>query len=177
MELQPLSLEGVFLVHAKVADDLRGSFLKTYHKDIFESEGISFDYRESYYSVSKKNVVRGMHFQAPPADHDKLIYVTNGEILDVIVDIRKSSATYGQALSVSLSALGNSLFIPKGFAHGFLTISESATVIYNVSTVYQPKNDQGILWSSLDFEWPVKDPILSVRDKNFQSLQLFNTPF
>lgn len=118
-----------------------------------------------------------MHFQAPPQDHEKLVYVTSGEILDVILDLRKQSAGYGRFITLRLSEYGSSVFIPKGCAHGFLALSDSATVVYNVTTVYDPKADQGIRWDSFGFDWPVTTPILSARDKGFIGFEQFQSPF
>jgi dTDP-4-dehydrorhamnose 3,5-epimerase len=122
-------------------------------------------------------VVRGMHFQLPPHDHEKLVYVTAGSILDVVVDLRRTSGTYGQVFSVELVEHQSSLFIPRGFAHGFLALSPNATVVYNVATGYQPTADAGIRWDSLGFAWPVAAPIMSDRDAAFPSLAEFSSPF
>ena len=159
------------------ARDERGLFVKTFHADWLSSEGISLSFRESYYSQSHKQVIRGMHFQAPPHDHEKLVYVTSGEILDVILDLRTAEPTYGQCFTIRLSEFGSSVLIPKGCAHGFLTLSDSATVVYNVTTEYNPQADQGIRWDSFGFSWPVTTPILSARDKTFIGLDQFQSPF
>jgi dTDP-4-dehydrorhamnose 3,5-epimerase len=177
MELEDLPLEGAYLIKSKPSLDTRGIFLKTYHKGMFDELGLQFDFQETYYSVSKKDVIRGMHFQTPPADHQKIVYVTDGEILDILLDLRKKSRSYGKFITIKLNELGSSIYIPKGLAHGFLTLSESATVVYNVSSVYSQENDTGILWSSFGFEWPVTSPIISERDKKFMELKNFVTPF
>ena len=119
-----------------------------------------------------------MHLQLPPHEHIKLVYVTHGEILDVILDLRKNSNTFGEYLTIPITSYSNSLYIPKGCAHGFLTVSEEATVVYNVSTVYNPQADTGIKWDSFGFDWfGVRDPILSERDHNFVNFKDFNSPF
>jgi dTDP-4-dehydrorhamnose 3,5-epimerase len=118
-----------------------------------------------------------MHFQLPPNDHEKLIYVSEGKILDVILDIRKFSPTYGKFVFVELHQFGSSIFIPKGCAHGFLSISKTATVTYNVTSVYNSESDSGILWNSFGFDWGVNYPIMSERDQSFVSLIDFNSPF
>ncbi len=177
MKFENLGIEGCYLVKNFVAHDKRGTFVKTFHEEDFRSEGLQTEFKESYYSLSKKNVIRGMHFQTPPHEHDKLVYVTHGEILDVVLDIRKASKTFGQFISVHLTALSDSIYIPKGCAHGFLTLSSEATVVYNVSTVYNPLADAGILWSSFGFDWQVKEPIVSDRDNSFESFEVFNSPF
>ena len=161
------SIQGVFLVENFVAKDTRGLFVKTISAIKLESMGFQHSFRESYYSKSYRNVIRGMHFQIPPYDHDKLVYVTEGNILDVVFDIRISSPTYGKYISFNLSAFGYSVIVPKGCAHGFLTLSEIATVVYNVTSEYEPTADKGIHWNSFGFNWGVKDPVISDRDKSF----------
>lgn len=177
MKFKELNLEGVFLVKNFAARDNRGIFVKTFHQDVFQEIGFNGVFKESYYSQSSKGVIRGMHFQMPPAAHKKLVYVTDGEIVDVIVDLRKASPTFRQFTSVKLRAFENSIFIPKGCAHGFLTVSDVATVVYNVTTVYQPDVDTGIRFNSFGFDWEESKPILSSRDASFVSLDEFVSPF
>ena len=177
MNFESLEIEGAFLVHNFFAEDYRGSFVKTFHIEEFKKIGFQGSFEESYYSKSFKNVIRGMHFQLPPNDHEKLVYVSDGSILDVVLDLRRESVTYGKHVSVRLDAFGNSIFIPKGCAHGFLTISENATVIYNVTTVYNKEADAGILWNSFGMNWKVDAPILSQRDINFSQFSNFKSPF
>jgi len=173
MIIKATRLNGVFEIESKKLTDDRGVFIKTFHADVFKEHKLQTDFKESFYSVSKKNVLRGMHFQLPPHDHAKLVYVVDGEILDVVVDIRKESSTFGQFYSTKLSSYNaKSLYIAKGFAHGFLTLSESATVIYSITTVYEPDFDDGIRWDSFGFDWGVKNPIVSERDYDFSFLKL-----
>jgi len=175
MKITPTPLDGVFEIDNRVFEDHRGMFVKTFHDGVFKEAGLETEFKESFYSVSKKGVLRGMHFQLQPHDHAKLVYVTSGEILDVAVDIRKESASFGQSFSTKLSADNSkSLYMAKGFAHGFLTLSESATVVYMTTTAYSPKSDSGIHYTSFGFEWSVVEPIMSDRDKNFSSLERFS---
>lgn len=167
MKVIPTHLDGVFVVQNKKFEDHRGLFVKTYHEEIFRDAGIDTDFKESFYSVSKKGVLRGMHFQLPPHDHSKLVYVTDGEILDVAVDIRKDSPTFGQYFSTILSSENvKSLYLDKGIAHGFLTLSECATVVYLTSTVHSPESEVGISWNSFGFNWQKINPIMSERDRS-----------
>lgn len=177
MKTKSTSLEGVWLLENFVSQDKRGTFVKTFHTDAFREQGLTTDFQESYYSVSHKDVIRGMHFQLPPYEHDKLVYVTQGSILDVIVDLRPASATYKQHVAISLPEHSYSVYIPRGCAHGFLTLSEIATVVYNVTSVYAPQADAGIRWDSFGFEWPVQVPIISDRDAAFGSLAAINAAF
>lgn len=176
--LQSLLIEGCFLVNNFFAEDIRGSFIKTFHYDNFLLNGLQTSFKESYYSTSYKDVIRGMHFQTPPHEHEKLVYVTNGKILDVILDLRVKSSTYLQYITVELVEKSSSIYIPKGCAHGFLTLSEEATVVYNVSTVYNPEFDAGVRWDSFGFDWlDVGLPIISPRDRSFDKVSEFNSPF
>lgn len=178
MTYTPLPLIGAFRMHNFSASDQRGSFTKTFHRPTFEALGLGCDFRECYYSLSRQHVIRGMHFQTPPHDHYKLVYVTVGHILDVILDLRKESSTYGQAAALELRANGDSVYLPAGLAHGFLTLSKEATVMYHVSTPYAPVNDAGIHYDSFGFDWPERERvILSDRDRAFSGLNDFNSPF
>lgn len=172
-----LGIEGAYIVENFVAKDARGIFIKSFHEEKLKQIGFTDSFKESYYSQSVKNVIRGMHFQKPPHDHEKLVYVTEGTILDVILDLRLESNTFLQYTIVELTAFGSSVFIPKGCAHGFATLSDTATVVYNVSSVYNAVSDSGILWNSFGFNWPIPNPILSERDQSFDSLINYKTPF
>lgn len=177
MKTEDTPFAGLKVLGNFVSPDARGLFVKTFNAAQFQAAGLAFEVRESYYSVSHRNVLRGMHFQLPPHDHEKLVYVTQGQILDVVVDLRRQSPTYRQTFSLTLDEHARALFIPRGFAHGFLTLSPSATVVYNVATGYEPSADAGIRWNSLDFAWPVAQPIISARDESFPALTDFPTPF
>ncbi|MDB6065702.1 MAG: dTDP-4-dehydrorhamnose 3,5-epimerase [Pedosphaera sp.] len=178
LKLLPAELEGVFVVQPKIFTDKRGVFVKTYHEELFREAGIAFTPREEFFSTSRKGVVRGMHFQLPPAAHDKLVFCPTGKVLDVVVDLRKESKTFGKTFTRELSAENRELlFIPVGFAHGFLSLADDTIMVYQTSTVHSPAQDAGILWSSVGFDWPVKEPILSDRDKTFPALKDFQSPF
>lgn len=174
MLITPTLLDGVFEIENKVFEDFRGKFVKTFHDDTFRSNGLECDFKESFYSVSKKGVLRGMHFQTTPHDHAKLVYVTSGKILDVAVDIRKGSETFGKYFATTLSNdNAKALYMAKGFAHGFLTLSDTATVVYLTTTVHSPEHDSGIRWDSFGFDWQssyIDQSLISDRDKLFGSL-------
>jgi len=153
--------------------DERGVFFKPFHAGQLKALGIDFEIRESICSVSSKNVVRGMHFQTEPHAQAKLVYCPYGAILDVILDLRKGSPSYGKHFAAELSAQnGHSLFIPEGFAHGFLALTEGAVTSYLLNKEHQPEADTGILWNSFGFEWPVENPIVSERDRGFINLKI-----
>ena len=158
--------------------DVRGSFVKTFNDTLFQSLGIHFNLKESYFSVSAKDVIRGMHFQLPPHQHAKIVFCPVGAILDVALDLRKHSPTYGQCFSQILSAENHKAFyIPEGFAHGFKALTNDALTYYLVSSEYDKESDAGIAFNSFGFEWDCASPIMSDRDKNFIALQDFKSPF
>jgi dTDP-4-dehydrorhamnose 3,5-epimerase len=178
MKTTTTNLDGVLILEPQVFTDARGEFIKPFHKQTFKDLGIEDTFEESFYSLSNKGVIRGMHFQTPPEDHAKLIYVPYGEILDVIVDLRKNSPTYGQFTSVVLSHENHKMvYIPKGFAHGFLSLKDGSCTTYLQSTMRSAEHEGGIRFDSFGFDWGVENPITSDRDKQFPTLSAFNTPF
>ncbi len=178
MELIRTNFEGLFIIQHEVFTDNRGLFVKTYNQGVFKKLGIDLNIKERYYSISQKNVIRGMHFQTPPEDHIKLVTVISGKILDVILDIRKKSPTFGKTISIEIEfGEGKTIYIPKGFAHGFAALEDNTIVEYNQTTGYAPNNDAGIKYNSFGFEWGIAKPIISERDNSFISLSNFVTPF
>jgi dTDP-4-dehydrorhamnose 3,5-epimerase len=178
MTIEGTILEGVYIINNFNAADERGLFVKSFNKTAFEENNLDFEIRESYYSVSKKNVIRGMHFQLPPHDHEKLVYAPKGSIMDVVVDLRKKSKTYKQYISVNLSEDNkNSIFIPKGLAHGFKSLEDGTITVYNVATEYNSERDNGINYDSFGFDWKITKPIVSKRDCELDSINKFNSPF
>ena len=171
------ALPGCFEIQPIVRGDSRGRFVKTFHANTFNELSLETEFPEQYYSVSAAGVLRGLHFQTPPMDHNKLVYCTSGRILDAVLDIRLDSPTFGKSITLELSAAkANMIYIPKGMAHGFYSITD-ATVAYNVSTVYSPEHDAGILWNSAGIDWAVSDPSLSERDRLFEPFDQFESPF
>lgn len=165
------SLAGAYLLKLDAFEDNRGSFVKTFAETALKQAGISFTLRESYFSLSKKDVIRGMHFQTPPHQHAKVVFCPQGAILDVIVDLRKSSATYGQYFAHELSAENHmAYYIPEGFAHGFKSLTDDAMTYYLVSSEYSRDNDTGIRYDSIGYDWQVENPIISDRDLSFVGL-------
>jgi dTDP-4-dehydrorhamnose 3,5-epimerase len=177
-EFTATPLNGCYEITPNILNDDRGRFVKLFQQPEFAKFGLETNYQEEYYSVSHAGVVRGLHFQRPEMDHAKLVCCVSGEVFDVVVDLRLGSPTYAQSYSIELNAIkANCLYIPKGFAHGFAVTSGQATMIYKVSTVYSPEHDDGILWNSLDINWPITNPILSKRDGGFLPLDKFTSPF
>ena len=174
MTIQKTLLKGVFIIDNFNVSDNRGLFVKTFNKNVFNELNLNFEIRESYFSISKNNVIRGMHFQLPPYDLDKLVYVPKGAILDVVVDLRKNSPTYKNYISIELSDQNKkSIIIPKGIAHGFKSLLDDTITVYNVSSEYNPKADEGIAYNSFGFDWQNDEPIVSTRDLGFDKLELF----
>jgi dTDP-4-dehydrorhamnose 3,5-epimerase len=128
--------------------------------------------------VSKKGVLRGLHFQLPPADHAKAVYCVEGRVIDAVVDLRVGSPTYGQGLTYELDAAkGNGLYIPRGFAHGFYVPVDKAVFVYKIETPWVPALDAGIAWDSAGLDWPDKSPVLSEKDGKLPKLKDFQSPF
>lgn len=171
-------LNGAFVIDLPAFYDDRGSFVKTFQETTLAEHGINFELKESYYSLSKKDVIRGMHFQTPPHQHAKIVFCPQGAILDVIVDLRKNSATYGQYYTQELSAENHkAYYIPEGFAHGFKSLTDDAITYYLVSSEYSKEHDTGILYNSFGFDWGVENPIISERDLSFSNLTDLSSPF
>lgn len=178
MQFEESAIKGCFKISPDIRRDDRGFFVKTLHKDLYKEYGLHYDFIEEYYSSSKKGVLRGMHFQLPPHHHAKLVYCISGQVMDVVIDLRKKSPTYGQHAVFDLnSETANIIYMPPGLAHGFYTLSDDAMLIYKVTTVYAPEHDSGIRWDSADIPWPNKKPLLSPRDEGFKTLEEFNSPF
>ncbi len=177
-DLNPSPLSGCCELQPNVYEDARGRFIKVFHQQAFAALGLETIFTEEYYSVSFKHVIRGLHFQLPPMDHVKLVCCVAGNVIDVVVDLRVGSPTYGQHELFELSAAkGNSIYIPKGMAHGFCVLSDQAVMVYNASTIYSPELDAGVRWDSAGVLWPTTQAILSVRDQSFSSLDQFVSPF
>ena len=173
-----LPIQGLRLYHPKVASDMRGAFVKTYHRPSFANEGFDFDAQEEFYSTSARGVIRGMHFQIPNHAQAKEVTCLRGSILDVVLDLRLDSPTYGQHWSIELSAKKPAvLHIPVGFAHGFLSLEDDSLVHYRCSTPHSPDHDCGIRWNSFGFVWPVANPVLSERDRAFPEFGEYDSPF
>ncbi|PZX51290.1 dTDP-4-dehydrorhamnose 3,5-epimerase [Algoriphagus ratkowskyi] len=178
MKVKPTKIEGCFEIEIIIREDGRGRLVKNFHKTSFEKLGLMTDFPEHYYSVSKKNVLRGLHFQVPSQHHIKLVSCLEGRILDVVVDLRIGSPTYGDHLMIELnSEKANMLYVPEGCAHGFFTLSTKSIFLNRTSTMYSNSHDGGIHWDSCGIEWPTTNPIISKKDKYLPELENFDSPF
>ncbi len=171
-------LSSAYLFTMPSSEDARGSFVKSYSETLLKKAGVDFTLRESYFSFSKKDVVRGMHFQLPPYQHSKVVFCPVGAILDVIVDLRKDSPTYLKHFADELSAENKrAVYIPEGFAHGFKALTDDALTYYLVSSEYNKDADTGIRYDTIGFDWGVAEPVISARDLSFVSMNEFDSPF
>ena len=171
---ETLDIEGAFIVNSFLSEDNRGCFVKSYEKDVFKSHGVKFNCSESFISISEKYVIRGLHFQLY-RPQVKLVGVLSGKVFDVIVDLRKDSKTYGNWRGYYLSSENRtSLIIPRGCAHGFMSLSDNSMVSYQCDGLYDKNTDTGIIYNDPDIgiEWPINDlsrAILGARDKTLMS--------
>jgi dTDP-4-dehydrorhamnose 3,5-epimerase len=169
MEIVRTELEGLCIIHPAVFDDDRGYFFETYNKIVFDACGLPLDIVQSNISRSDAGVVRGLHFQNPPHAQGKLVRVLRGRALDVAVDIRRDSPTYGRHLAIELSEQNKTaLWVPPGFAHGFRTLEDGTLFFYDCTGTYNKAAEGGILWNDPDLaiDWGIDSPILSERDAN-----------
>ncbi|MCW8896797.1 MAG: dTDP-4-dehydrorhamnose 3,5-epimerase [Flavobacteriales bacterium] len=174
------AIEDIVIIEPLVFEDERGHFFEYYQKELFKKNGIEDDFVQDNQSLSQKGVLRGLHFQAPPYAQAKLIRVIKGSVLDVAVDIRKNSPTYGKHVVVELSETNKkTLYIPEGFAHGFLTLADNTIFSYKCSNYYNKVSEGALLWNDKDLaiNWGVTTPILSEKDKVATTLKSFSTPF
>jgi len=169
-----LSIPEIILIEPKVYRDDRGVFVETYKYSDFAAYGITDSFVQDNHSTSVKGVLRGLHYQTNPKAQGKLIRCMKGKIFDIAVDIRRSSPTYRKWAGCELSAETNlMLYIPPGFAHGFMVLTDIAEVLYKCTTEYSPENERGIFWNDPDIniDWPIKTPVLSAKDKAYPVLK------
>mgnify|MGYP001219685989 FL=1 len=158
-------LPDVFLISLKSSVDARGNFVKTFNVKDFSNLELDFNPEEAYLSSSSSKVLRGMHYQIGKYSHKKLVTCFKGKVLDVIVDVRPSSKNYNKPVSACLNeTTPEAILIGKGYAHGFLSLSEISIMSYITTSIHVPEFDCGVLWSSINFNWPIRKPITSQRD-------------
>ncbi len=182
MKFIKTEIEGLIIIEPKVFGDDRGYFFESYNQKKFEEVVGKVLFIQDNESKSSKGVLRGLHFQKPPFDQAKLVRCVKGKVLDVAVDIRKGSKTYGQYIAIELSSENNKqLFVPRGFAHGFLVLSESAIFAYKVDNVYAPDYNAGIYWNDpmLNIPWVINESEIRVseKDSKLSSFSRFKSPF
>lgn len=171
-------IPGCFEIFPRIFSDPRGKLVKTFHFDTFRELGLETNFKEEYYSISQKGVLRGLHFQIPPWHHIKCVTCLSGELFDVVADLRKGSPTFGKSIAVELSAkTANMLYIPSGCAHGFYAVENNSVFLNKTTTIYNPSYEAGIRWDSLDINWPEKKPLVSEKDQLLPALHEYESPF
>jgi len=177
---EKLNIPEIILIEPRVFEDERGFFMETYKCSDFAKFGIKEKIVQENHSKSKKNVLRGLHYQKNPKAQAKLVRCIRGKIFDVAVDIRKGSPTYGKWVGVILSQDNKKeLYIPAGFAHGFCVLSEEAEIVYKTDNEYSPEYERGILWNdpALNIKWPIKSPLISQKDLTWPLLEKADNNF
>ncbi len=179
MKFVPQSIPEVLLIEPDILGDERGYFFETFRKDMLEKEiGYKVNFCQDNESKSTRGVIRGLHYQLPPYSQAKLVRVIEGRVLDVAVDIRKSSSTFGRHVAIELTSDNkHQLFIPQGFAHGFVTLSSSARFAYKVDNYYSPEHDRGIAYNDKDLSinWKLSEEDLKLSDRDCNHPTLVNT--
>lgn len=177
MNLTATTIPGCLVVAPDAHTDARGSLTKTFAASRFAKAGLTAPFREHFYSRSRRGVLRGLHVQAPPHDGAKLVVCALGEVLDVVVDLRVGSPSFGRPLSHRLHGPGDALFVPAGVAHGFYVLSDECLLCYSTTAEYAPPSDDGIHWESVGAPWPDHDPIVSPRDARLRPFTDYRSPF
>ena len=173
-------IEDLIVIEPRVFNDNRGYFYESYNYELFKKNGIVTSFIQDNESFSQKNVLRGLHFQNPPYAQAKLIRVIQGRVLDVVVDLRRSSKTYGHHFAIELSGENKKMFyVPEGFAHGFLTLEDDTIFSYKCSNVYNKSSEDAISWNDKDLaiNWNIENPILSEKDLTAKNFNEFLTQF
>ena len=180
MEIIKTELEGLLIIKPEVFEDERGYFFESYNREKFLKAGIDVNFLQDNESKSRKGVIRGMHLQAPPFEQGKLVRVMRGSVLDVAVDIRKNSPTFGKWSSIILSGQNKWMYwIPPGFAHGFATLEDETIFFYKCTNVFSKESERYFIWNDPDIniDWGIKDPVVSDRDRNAPGFRDFVSPF
>ena len=180
MEVLETHIKDLLIIKPKVFEDTRGYFFESYNEDVFQRSGVNASFIQDNQSLSNAGVLRGLHFQAPPFAQGKLVRVITGAVLDVAVDIRKNSPTYGQNVTIELNEENKTMFyIPPGFAHGFLTLRDNTIFSYKCTNLYNKASEGTVLWNDKDIniDWNIEKPILSEKDLVGTPFKEFVSPF
>ena len=180
MDVTTTNIKGLLVIKPEVFGDERGYFFESFRDDLMKSNGVSPKFVQDNQSMSSKGILRGLHFQKDPFAQGKLVRVIKGSVLDVAVDIRKKSPTYGQHFSIELNEENKTMFyIPPGFAHGFLTLEDDTVFSYKCTNYYSKESEGAILWNSklLNINWGIENPILSSKDETAPTFDKFQSPF
>lgn len=180
MEVIKTKIKDLLIINPKIFGDARGYFFESYNESVFKQNGINATFIQDNQSLSNTGVLRGLHFQSPPFDQGKLVRVITGAVLDVAVDIRKNSSTYGEHIAIELTEENKTMFyIPPGFAHGFLTLKDNTIFSYKCTNLYHKASEGTVLWNDKDLKinWNISNPLLSEKDLVGTVFNEFNSPF
>lgn len=169
-------LEGCYLIDLPNSQDNRGSFIKIFQQSFLKNK--TFQVKESFFSLTHKSGLRGLHFQVPPKSHDKIVSCISGSAFDVVFDMRKNSKSYGKVATFSLqSKTPQGVYIPAGCAHGFQALEDNTGMFYITDCEYDPERDKGIRWDSVGVSWPLETKLISARDNAFSKWENYESPF
>ncbi|MDC0467945.1 dTDP-4-dehydrorhamnose 3,5-epimerase [Bacteroidia bacterium] len=180
MDVSTTNIEGLLVIQPKVFGDERGYFFESFRDDVLNNHGVYSKFVQDNQSKSNKGILRGLHFQKAPHAQGKLVRVVKGSVLDIAVDIRTNSPTYGHHFSIELNEVNKTIFyIPPGFAHGFLTLEDNTLFSYKCTNYYNLESEGSVLWNSesLNIDWGIENPILSEKDNTAPNFKDFKSPF
>lgn len=180
MDVSKTNIEGLLVIQPKVFGDERGYFFESFRDDVLNNHGVYSKFVQDNQSKSNKGILRGLHFQKAPHAQGKLVRVVKGSVLDIAVDIRTNSPTYGHHFSIELNEVNKTIFyIPPGFAHGFLTLEDNTLFSYKCTNYYNLESEDSVLWNSelLNIDWGIENPILSEKDNTAPNFKDFKSPF
>lgn len=172
MNIQETNIKGLFVIEAMYFEDLRGALIKPFNFDQYNKLGVNLDFKETWFTKSKKDVIRAMHLQVGEMACEKLVSVINGSVLDVVLDLRISSETYGKYFEIELNDKEpKALYIPEGCAHGYKVLENNTITLYNATKVHSAQHDLGIKWDSFGYDWKILNPILSDKDQSLMEFK------
>lgn len=180
MIVEKTFIDGLLIIRPRVFEDARGYFFESFNEKLLREAGLNTRFVQDNQSLSQKNVLRGLHFQAPPHAQGKLVRVIKGAVLDVVVDIRRQSPTYGKYFAIELNEKSKTmLWVPEGFAHGFLTLADETIFYYKCNNYYNKESEGCVMWNDTDLNiaWNASEPVLSEKDKAGTPFRQFMSPF
>ena len=180
MEIEKTPIDGLLIIKPKVLEDERGCFYESWNKEVFSEKNLNWDFVQDNQSKSTKNVLRGLHYQISPFEQGKLVRTATGSVLDVVVDLRKNSKTFAEHFKIVLNEKDKKmLWVPPGFAHGFLVLEDNTIFVYKCTKKYHKNSERAILWNDpqLNIDWEIKNPIISAKDQKAPLFSEVDNPF
>ncbi len=175
MKINKTKIDGLYLIDGFRFKDIRGDLIKPFNYGSYDTLKVNLNFKETWFTRSKKGVIRGMHLQIGEMESEKLVSIINGNILDVVLDLRKDSITYGEYFEIELNDIEpKSLYIPKGCAHGYKALENNTITIYMSTKVYSAPHDLGVKWNSFGYNWKIENPIISDKDQNLIDFKNYN---